>query len=140
MTTERIVRVATGVFVVGCLALFWCGMAGAGEGPLKVQVLTDASFHPRIAKGVVLVDFWASWCGPCRLQGPIVEEVADQLQGKAGVAKVNVDDSPRVAEEYNIEGIPALVVFKEGKPVRRFVGVTDASALVAAVKEALAAP
>ena len=102
--------------------------------------LNTANFESQIAKGVVLVDFWAPWCGPCRTQGPIVEKVAGQLQGKAVVAKVNVDEDQAVAEKYNIQGIPTLIVFKDGKPAKQFVGVNDAATLISAVTAALEAP
>jgi thioredoxin 1 len=77
----------------------------------------------------VLVDFWAPWCGPCRMQGPIVEQLAAQVGDAAVVGKLNTDENQELAMRYRIQGIPSLLVFKGGKPVQQFVGVTMADAL-----------
>ena len=70
----------------------------------------------------VLVDFWAVWCGPCRMVAPIVDELAEQYKGKVGFAKVNVDEAPKIASAYNVMSIPTLIVFKGGKPFEQVVG------------------
>jgi len=70
----------------------------------------------------VLVDFWAVWCGPCRMVAPIVEELAEQYKDKLGFAKVNVDEAPKIASAYNVMSIPTLIVFKGGKPFEQVVG------------------
>ena len=98
--------------------------------------LNDSNFDTQIQNGTTLVDFWAPWCGPCRMQGPILDRVAMQTQGKATVAKVNVDNSPGVATTYGIQSIPTLIVFRDGKPVRGFVGVQSEAALLAALEQA----
>jgi thioredoxin 1 len=103
----------------------------------EVINLTDSDFEASIAKGVVLVDFWATWCGPCQYQGPIVEAVAQQVQGKATVAKLDVDIASVTAGKYQTTSIPTLIVFKDGSPVKRFVGVTQADKLLAAIEGAL---
>ena len=102
-----------------------------------VVVLTDANFDTQIGHGVVLVDFWATWCGPCRMQGPIVEQVAEQLKGKVVVGKLDVDAAQNVARKFGIESIPTLILFKDGKLVQQFVGVTQAEPLVAAITSAI---
>ena len=85
--------------------------------------LTDESFGPEINEGkVVLVDFWAAWCGPCRAIAPIMDDLASEYQGRATIAKVDVDNNPRVAMEYGIRSIPALLIFKGGKVVDTIVG------------------
>ena len=70
-----------------------------------------------------LVDFWASWCGPCRMLGPIIEEIANDYEGKVKVGKVNVDEQPNLASKYGIASIPTVIVFKNGKPEKTLVGL-----------------
>ncbi len=85
--------------------------------------LTDDSFTAEINAGkVVLVDFWAAWCGPCRAIAPIMDELAGDYDGRATIAKVDVDNNPRVAMEFGIRSIPALLIFKDGKVVDTIVG------------------
>ena len=71
----------------------------------------------------VLIDFWATWCGPCRMLSPVVDQLAEEYEGKVKFGKVNVDEQPRLAMNYNIQSIPTLLLFKEGKPVDISVGV-----------------
>ena len=88
-----------------------------------VQQLTDADFENTVNAGKpVFVDFWAPWCGPCRIVGPIVEELAPTYEGKAVIAKMNVDDNPQIAQRFGVTSIPTLMMFKEGKLVDRAVG------------------
>lgn len=98
--------------------------------------LNDSNFDSQIREGVTLVDFWAPWCGPCRMQGPVLDRVAGRTQGKATVAKVNVDQAPAVAARYGIQSIPTLIVFRNGQPVYDFVGVQSEATLLAAIEEA----
>jgi len=97
--------------------------------------LTDITFSAETGKGVVLVDFWAPWCGPCRTQGPILEKVAAAMVGQAKVGKCNVDEAPKSAEQFGIRSIPTLVILKDGKEVERFVGVQREDDLVLALKK-----
>ena len=97
--------------------------------------LTDANFDAETGKGVVLVDFWAEWCGPCLTQGPIIEKVADAMSGKAKITKFNVDGAGEVAERFGIRSIPTLIILKDGKEVERFVGVQQEAELVASLEK-----
>jgi thioredoxin 1 len=89
------------------------------------KVFTDQNFEQEVlnSQKPVLVDFWAPWCGPCQMMGPIIEELAEELEGKVVVGKLNVDENPQMAQKYGIMGIPTLLVFKNGQVVEQFVGV-----------------
>jgi thioredoxin 1 len=104
----------------------------------KVQELTDASFESEVLKSSVpvLVDFWAPWCGPCRMIAPMVEELAGEYAGSVKVTKINIDDSPGAAQSYNVSSIPTLMIFKGGEVVDRFVGVQPKNRLQAAMDSA----
>ena len=86
--------------------------------------LNEKNFSEEVLKSSipVLVDFWAEWCGPCRVVGPIVDQIADELKGKLKVAKVNVDDAQELAAQFNVMSIPTLLIFKGGAPVEQMVG------------------
>lgn len=97
--------------------------------------ITDQTFDKVVLQGdkPVLVDFWAVWCGPCQMQGPIIEEVAKEMEEKAVVGKLNVDENPGVAGKYGVMSIPTLIIFKGGKPVKQMVGVQSKEVLVSAL-------
>ena len=99
----------------------------------SVLKLTTDNFNDTIKNGVTLVDFWAEWCGPCKMQGPIIDSVAVKIGNNANISKLNVDDSPKIARDYNITGIPTILIFKDGKEVKRLVGVQSESFLINAV-------
>ncbi len=92
--------------------------------------LNKESFAKTIGEGLTLVDFWAPWCGPCRMQTPVLEQLAGNVEGKARIAKVNVDEEPELAAQYSIRSIPALILFKDGEPVQQLVGVQQESKLL----------
>ena len=99
----------------------------------NVKILDDANFDTTVKSGVSLVDFWAAWCGPCKVQGPIVDEVADEMVDKANVCKVDVDQNQRISQKYGIRNIPTILILKDGKPVEKLVGVKPRNVLIKAI-------
>ena len=85
--------------------------------------LTNKNFDSIIGNGVTLVDFWADWCGPCKMQAPVIDELGEKYEGKVTVAKLNVDDEPSIAARFGVMSIPTLIVYREGEEVTRRVGV-----------------
>lgn len=94
---------------------------------MAVLNVTGKDFQGEVLKSdlPVLVDFWAEWCGPCRMVGPIVDEIAEELQSKLKVVKVNVDDAQDLASDYQVMSIPTLILFKGGEPVEQIVGAVS---------------
>lgn len=102
--------------------------------------VTDKTFEEQVlkAKQPVFVDFWAPWCGPCKIVGPVVEELGKEYEGKLKVVKINVDDNPDTAGKYSVMSIPTLMVFKGGQPVKTIVGAQPKENLKKGIEEVLA--
>ncbi len=100
---------------------------------------TDGNFQETAIdkKGVAVVDFWAEWCGPCRMIGPIIEELSTDYEGKATIGKVNVDNNPEVSFKYGVRSIPTILILKDGEVVDKHVGVTTKQALMEKIDAAL---
>ena len=98
--------------------------------------LTESNFAAETQTGIVLVDFWAPWCGPCRMQGPILEQVVGKVEG-AKIAKVNVDENPESPATMGVRGIPALFLFKDGQVVSNKIGAAPKAALKAWIDDAI---
>ncbi|HWI41620.1 MAG TPA: thioredoxin [Verrucomicrobiae bacterium] len=105
----------------------------------KVLTFTDGNFDAEVLQaGVpVLVDFWATWCAPCKAIAPVVDAIAEEYDGRVKVGKVNVDDSPSTPGKYGVRGIPTLILFKDGKVVDQVVGAVPKAQLEALIKKAL---
>ena len=108
-----------------------------GQTDHRVVHLDGQTFDQAVAKGVTLVDFYADWCAPCRMMAPVLVDVARELGATAKVAKVNVDDNRALARRFNVEGIPLLVVLKDGKEVQRLVGLRQKQEILHTVKRHL---
>lgn len=101
--------------------------------------LSDTTFDEEInaSSEPVLVDFWAEWCGPCKMIAPILKEIAEEQAGKLKVAKLNVDEAPAIAQRFEVMSIPTMIVFQDGKPAKRLVGAKPKAALVKDLSEFL---
>lgn len=98
--------------------------------------LTESSFDQTVGSGVSLLDFWAEWCGPCKMIAPTIDQLAQEYDGKATIAKVNVDNEMGLAQKFNVASIPTLIVMKDGQEINRFVGVTSKTELAKALDQA----
>jgi thioredoxin 1 len=105
----------------------------------KVKTFTDNNFDDETSKGVVLVDFWAEWCGPCRRLAPTVDALASEFDGRATVAKLNVDENPNIPGRFAVRGIPTLLLFKEGQLAETIVGLRAKEDIAQMIERHLAA-
>ena len=103
----------------------------------KVKEVSEKNFENSISKGVVIVDFWATWCRPCLMQAPIFEEAAKEMKGKVTFLKIDVDTAKNVAAKYRISSIPTLIVFKDGKEVTRTMGTQQKENIIAVLNKVL---
>lgn len=99
----------------------------------NIIILTDDNFTKMIKNGVTLVDFWAPWCAPCKMQNPIINQIADELKGKAKVCKINIDDHKISASQMKIKNIPNIIIFKDGEAVKQLIGMKPKHTILRAV-------
>ena len=103
----------------------------------NVLTLTDESFQEIIKEGVSLVDFWAPWCGPCKAQNPIIDQIANEIGDRAKICKLNVDDHKKAAVQMKIKNIPNIIIFKDGEPVKQLIGRKSKRLIVGALDSVL---
>lgn len=108
----------------------------AVENSELIEHLTSQNFAHKTKSGVVLVDFWADWCMPCKMMAPILNEVAEATEGTATIYKLNVDEQQQVAAQYGIRSIPTMILFKDGKEMERIIGVKSKEAVIASINKA----
>ena len=115
------------------------GLAGYSWNRMTTIEITDADFEEKVLKSTVpvLVDFWAPWCGPCRMAGPILDELAKEYEGKVQVAKINIDNNQKSAADYDVMSIPTTVLIKDGKEIERQIGFAGKQAFEDLMKKGI---
>lgn len=103
----------------------------------NVLILNENNFDETISSDITLVDFWATWCKPCRLQAPIIDELQKEMISKIKVGKLDIDQNQEIADKYGIQSIPTMIIFKDGKPAEQFVGITSKEKLTEAINKLL---
>lgn len=104
---------------------------------MAIVNVTDNTFENEVSAGTVLVDFWAPWCGPCRMIAPVLEEISNELGDKLKIGKLNVDENPSSAQKYGVMSIPTLIVFKDGQAVDKIIGFQPKEALLNTINKNL---
>lgn len=136
------IGIVTGIVVIAIIVYFYLAFQKLKNIPVvadnkKIKTLTDQNFNQQIKKGVILVDFWASWCAPCKMMAPVLNDVADGLTGNKVVGKVDVEKQQLIASKFNIRSIPTMVLFKDGKEINRFVGIKSKEFLLKEINKVI---
>ena len=134
--------IVIGVVIVAIFIFRTIAMAKIKNTPLvadhaKVLTLTEQNFQQQTKNKVVLVDFWATWCAPCRMMAPVLNDVATELNGNSHVGKVNIQQYQSLANQFKVRSIPTLILFKNGKEVNRFVGIKSKEFLLKEIAKAV---
>jgi len=138
MSTGAIIAIILAVVVVGYFGIALRRMKKIQvPSSEKIVNLNEANFEHQIKRGVTLVDFWATWCMPCKIMVPALNDVAEELDGKVKIAKVDVDKNQSLSAKFKVRSIPTLILFKDGKEINRFVGVKDKNYLLKQLKAVL---
>jgi thioredoxin 1 len=127
--------IITGIIITGLAGLFFMAKARMKNIPIvddhkNILTLTDKNFQQQTKNKIVLVDFWASWCAPCRMMAPVLNEVADELTGNSHIGKVNIEEYQSLAQKFQVRNIPTLVLLKNGREINRFVGIKNKEFLI----------
>lgn len=137
----KVVLIVLGILVLGFIILIIVARWKMKNIPnvenhASILTLTDKNFQQQVKNGTVLVDFWAAWCGPCRMMAPILNEVAEETQNTSvRVAKIDIEKYQSIAQQYNVRSIPTLIIFKNGKEKNRIVGVKQKDAILSELKK-----
>jgi thioredoxin 1 len=132
--------IITGIIISILTALFLFALYRMKNIPVvadndKILTLTDKNFQHQTKNKLVLVDFWASWCAPCRLMAPVLNEVADELSGNSHIGKVNIEAYQSLAQKFQVRNIPTLILLKNGKEINRFVGIKSKDFLLEQIQK-----
>jgi len=133
--------IVIGVLIVAFLVFRFIAMSKMKNTPMvadhaKVLTLTDKNFQQQTKNKVVLVDFWATWCAPCRMMAPVLNDVASELSGNSHVGKVNIEQYQSLAQKFKVRSIPTLILFKNGTEINRFVGIKSKDFLLQQIQKA----
>lgn len=126
-----------GTFIIFILAALLVSLSACKNGSSdgNITTLTTENFSSETSQGIVLVDFWATWCMPCKAMAPVIEEIAGQTKGKVKVGKLDIDANGRIANQYGIQSIPTIMIFKDGQVMETLVGLQSKAAVVNALSK-----